>query len=68
MFFALRTDRGNLDQAIADNLLKDLHLTTNGESLTIFQTTQLTRPEYNIGNTIFLVSFLLAEVPSPLVS
>jgi hypothetical protein len=68
MFFALQTDRGNLAQAIADNLLKDLHLTTNGESLTIFQTTQLIRREYNVGNTIFLVSFLLAEVPSQLVS
>jgi hypothetical protein len=32
MFFALQTGRGNLAQAIADNLLKDLHLTTNGKT------------------------------------
>lgn len=35
MFFALQTDRGNLAQAIADSLLTDLHLTTNGISPTI---------------------------------
>lgn len=31
MFFGLQVDRGNLAQAVADNLLKDLHLTTNGK-------------------------------------
>jgi hypothetical protein len=30
MFFALQTDRGNLVQAVADNLLNDIGLTTNG--------------------------------------
>ena len=30
MFFGLQTDRGNLAQAVADNLLADLNLTTNG--------------------------------------
>ncbi|KAK6580988.1 hypothetical protein PZA11_006476 [Diplocarpon coronariae] len=53
MFFGLQVDRGNLVQAVADNLLDDLNLSTN---------------DYNFGNIIFLFSFLLAELPSQLVS
>ena len=30
MFFGLQTDRGNLAQAVADNLLADIGLTTDG--------------------------------------
>jgi MFS family permease len=48
MMFGLQLDRGNLSNALADNLLKNLNLTSD---------------DYNNGTTIQLPCFLAAEFP-----
>ncbi|KAL6709207.1 hypothetical protein ACN47E_002023 [Coniothyrium glycines] len=53
MFVSLDLNRKNINRAISDNMLKELGMNTN---------------DFNYGQTIFLASFLFAELPSGLIS
>lgn len=71
MFFALQLDRGNITQALSDNMLGRSVICTI--IVAVLKTTfeedlGLTTNDYNNGMTIFYCSFLFAELPSQLVS
>ncbi|AGO11524.1 AaceriAER444Wp [[Ashbya] aceris (nom. inval.)] len=53
LFAAFQIDVGNLGQAVGDNMLDDLNMDTN---------------QYNLGNQLFSVIVLLAEIPVQLLS
>ncbi|KAI9047371.1 hypothetical protein LZ554_008817 [Drepanopeziza brunnea f. sp. 'monogermtubi'] len=53
MFMSLDLNRRNINRAITDRMLPELDMNTN---------------DYNYGQTVFLVSFLAAELPSGLIS
>ncbi|KAF4551895.1 MFS-type transporter-like protein 60 [Elsinoe fawcettii] len=52
-FFSLDLGRGNINQANTDDFLPDLGMDTN---------------DFNLGNTVYQVSFLCAELPSQMIS
>lgn len=52
-FFGLDLGRGNLSQANTDDFLPNLGMDTN---------------DYNLGNTVYQTAFLLAELPSQMIS
>lgn len=52
MFFGLNIDRGNLSNAVADNLLDDLGINTN---------------DYKNAQNMYGVGFLISEIPSQMV-
>ncbi|KAL4779844.1 major facilitator superfamily domain-containing protein [Aspergillus varians] len=53
MFSSLDLVRRNINRAVSDNMLDDLHINTN---------------DYNTGQTVFFVCFLGAELPGNLIS
>ncbi|KAK9367097.1 major facilitator superfamily domain-containing protein [Lipomyces kononenkoae] len=52
MFFSLELDRANISNVLTTNFLQNLHITTQ---------------TYNLGQTVFLICFLIMEIPSQMI-
>jgi hypothetical protein len=68
MFFSLQVDRGNLGQAVSGRFLTSILIRMVSMRGHLFILLLITFLDYNLRNTVFLVSFLVAELPSQLVS
>ncbi|RDW68164.1 MFS general substrate transporter-67 [Coleophoma cylindrospora] len=70
MFMALELDRSNIAQALTDHFLEDLQMTTNGKILEEGgrRLLLINDLDYNLGDTVFKLAFLCAELPSQLVA
>jgi hypothetical protein len=74
MFFALQLDRGNISQALSDNMLIKSYkmivpqIPIRGLIKSVPDDLKMNTNDYNNGMTIFYCSFLFAELPSQLVS
>lgn len=79
MFCALDMHRRNINRAISDNMLEELgksfipcdsklHSCLNRLTSYNYMRTGMNTNDFNYGQTIFLVSFLSAELPSGLIS
>lgn len=65
MFFALQLDRGNIVQALSDNMLGGMNwLDDEFLDWRLLDDLNLSTDDFNMGQTIFYVSFLAAELPS----
>ncbi|KAK7959101.1 retrograde regulation protein 2 [Apiospora aurea] len=65
MFTAMELDRANLSQALSDTFLEDMHLTTNDWLIDWFVGREI---DYNLGNTLYALCFLIGEFPSQLLA
>jgi hypothetical protein len=68
MFAALNIDRGNLSNALSDKFLNDLKLTQADYVSDLVVPVLVLTVIQNLGNTLAKLGFLIAELPSQLIS
>lgn len=69
MFSALNIDRNNISNAVSDNMLEDIGI-TRVDYVSVFFALERSSSnrKQNLGQTISRVGFLVAELPSQLIS